>query len=28
VKTVKDKNQLKYVCYTRPTDNAYVFYKD
>ncbi len=28
VKTVKEKNQLKYVCYTRPTDNAYVFYKD
>lgn len=28
VKTVKEKNQLKYVCYTRPSNNAYVFYKD
>lgn len=28
VKTVKEKNQLKYVAYTRPTDSAYVFYKE
>lgn len=28
VKTVKEKTQLKYVSYTRPTDNAYVFYKE
>lgn len=28
IKTVKEKNQLKYVSYTRPTDNAYVFYKE
>ncbi len=28
VKTVKEKNQLKYVSYTRPTDSAYVFYQE
>jgi Intestiviridae Dda-like helicase len=28
VKTVKEKNQLKYVSFTRPTDSAYVFYKE
>jgi hypothetical protein len=28
VKTVKEKNQLKYVAYTRPTHSAYVFYKE
>ena len=28
VKTVKEKNQLKYVSYTRPTDNAYVYYQE
>jgi len=28
VKTVKEKNQLKYVSFTRPTDNAYVYYKE
>jgi hypothetical protein len=27
IKTVKEKTQLKYVSYTRPTDIAYVFYK-
>lgn len=26
VKTVKERNQLKYVSYTRPTDSAYVYY--
>lgn len=26
VKTCKEKSQLKYVAYTRPTDNAYVYY--
>ena len=28
VKAVKEKNQLKYVSYTRPTDCAYVYYKE
>jgi nucleoside-triphosphatase THEP1 len=28
VKTVKEKNQLKYVSYTRPTDSAHVFYQE
>ena len=28
VKAVKEKAQLKYVSYTRPTDSAYVFYKE
>jgi len=28
VKAVKEKNQLKYVAYTRPTDAAYVFYQE
>lgn len=28
VKTVKEKNQLKYVSYTRPTDIAYVYYQE
>jgi len=28
VKTVKEKNQLKYVSFTRPTDSAYVYYKE
>ena len=28
VKTVKEKNQLKYVSYTRPTDGAYVLYRE
>jgi len=28
VKTVKEKNQLKYVCYTRASESAYVFYID
>ena len=28
VKTVKERNQLKYVSYTRPTDAAYVFYQE
>ena len=28
IKTVKEKNQLKYVSYTRCSDNAYIFYKD
>ena len=28
VKTVKEKNQLKYVSFTRPTDSAYVFYRE
>lgn len=28
VKAVKEKNQLKYVAYTRPTDVAYVYYKE
>ena len=28
VKAVKERNQLKYVSYTRPTDSAYVFYQE
>ena len=28
IKSVKEKNQLKYVSFTRPTDSAYVFYKE
>ena len=28
VKTVKERNQLKYVSYTRPTHSAYVFYQE
>ena len=28
VKTCKEKTQLKYVAYTRPTDSAYVFYRE
>ena len=28
IKTVKEKTQLKYVSYTRPTDSAYVFYQE
>ena len=28
VKAVKERNQLKYVSYTRPTDSAYVFYSE
>ena len=28
VKTAKEKSQLKYVSYTRPTDAAYVFYQE
>jgi hypothetical protein len=28
IKATKEKNQLKYVAYTRPTDTAYVFYRD
>ena len=28
IKAVKEKNQLKYVSYTRPTTKAYVFYQE
>ena len=28
IKTAKEKSQLKYVSYTRPTDAAYVFYRE
>ena len=28
IKTSKEKNQLKYVAYTRPTDSAHIFYRD
>ena len=28
IKSTKEKNQLKYVAYTRPTDIAYVYYQE
>ena len=28
IKSVKEKNQLKYVSFTRPTDSAYIFYRE
>jgi hypothetical protein len=28
IKSTKEKNQLKYVAYTRPTDTAYVYYQE